>query len=76
MITNLAVVKPRAVVVPETTGVDAQSVRIIEIGILKLRPGFEPDYRTQRMNSGNPIPAGATEVYNVRDADVAGLETM
>jgi DNA polymerase-3 subunit epsilon len=73
VITNLALDRPLAILDLETTGIDPQSDRIIEISILKLAPGVEPDHRTQRVNPGIPIPAEATEVHGIRDEDVAGL---
>jgi DNA polymerase-3 subunit epsilon len=72
MIRNLAFDRPLAIVDLETTGTDPQADRIIEISILKLVPGAEPDHRTRRVNPGIPISAEATAIHGIRDEDVAG----
>jgi DNA polymerase-3 subunit epsilon len=72
MLENLALERPLAVIDLETTGIDPQKDRIVEIGILKLLPtgGREPFSR--RINPGMPIPSGATAIHGISDADVAG----
>jgi DNA polymerase III subunit epsilon len=72
MIRNLAFDRPLAIIDLETTGTDPQADRIIEISILKLVPGVEPDHRTRRVNPGIPISAEATAIHGIRDEDVAG----
>jgi DNA polymerase III subunit epsilon len=72
MLKNLALDRPLAILDMETTGTDPTSDRIIEISILKLAPGSEPDHRTRRVNPGIPIPAEAAAVHGIRDEDVAG----
>lgn len=56
----------------ETTGTNPEKDRIIEITLA------EPDRaaRTWRVNPGVPIPAGATEIHGIRDADVADAPTF
>ncbi len=73
MIKNLVLDRPLAIFDLETTGTDTQDDRIIEISVLKLAPGSEPDQRTRRVNPGIPIPAAATEIHGIRDEDVAGM---
>jgi DNA polymerase III subunit epsilon len=72
MIRNLAFDQPLAIIDLETTGTDPQTDRIIEISILKLVPGAEPDHRTRRVNPGIPISPDATAIHGIRDEDVAG----
>jgi len=72
MIRNLALDRPLAILDLETTGTDTQTDRIIELSILKLATGAEPDHRTKRVNPGIPIPADATAIHGIRDEDVAG----
>ena len=71
MIKNLILDRPLAIFDLETTGTDIQNDRIVEISILKLAPGSQPDHRTRRVNPGIPIPPGATEIHGIRDQDVA-----
>lgn len=54
----------------ETTGVDTQNDRIIEISICKVFPNGERITKTQRVNPGIPIPAEASEVHKIYDVDV------
>jgi DNA polymerase III subunit epsilon len=70
---NLVLERPLAILVLETTGVDPKIDRIIEISTLKLVPGAKPDHRGTRVNPGIPIPAEATEIHGITDADVAHL---
>jgi len=55
----------------ETTGLDAKSARIIEISVAKHLPDGTVESKTRRFNPGMPIPAEATEVHGITDADVA-----
>jgi DNA polymerase-3 subunit epsilon len=70
MLTGLVMKRPIAIFDLETTGTDPKNDRVIEISILKLKPGAEPDHRTRRINPGRPIPAEATAVHGITDADV------
>jgi DNA polymerase III subunit epsilon len=76
MIRNLALDRPLAIVDLETTGTDPQTDRIVELSILKLVPGAEPDHRTRRVNPGIPISAEATAIHGIRDEDVANLPSF
>jgi DNA polymerase III subunit epsilon len=73
VIKNLVLDRPLAIFDLETTGTNTQNDRIVEISILKLAPGRDPDHRTKRVNPGIPIPAAATEIHGIRDEDVADL---
>lgn len=56
----------------ETTGVDPQKDRIVELTLLIFRPrGVEPELKTRRFNPECPIPAEATAVHGITDDDVA-----
>lgn len=55
----------------ETTGVDAKTARIIEISVAKHMPDGTVESKTRRFNPGMPIPAEATAVHGITDADVA-----
>jgi DNA polymerase-3 subunit epsilon len=71
MIAKLAIDRPIAFLDLETTGTDVKNDRIVEISILKLKPGEAPDHRTRRVNPERPIPAEASAVHGISDADVA-----
>ncbi len=56
----------------ETTGLDVQNDRIIEISCIKILPDGRRDILTRRCNPGVPIGPDATRVHGMTDADVAG----
>ncbi len=63
--------KPLAFIDVETTGLNPYSDRIVELSILKVHPDGMEEYKSHRVNPGIPIPAKATAVHGVTDADVA-----
>ena len=71
MFQNLVLVRPLAIVDLETTGTDTQADRIVEVGVLKVFPDGRRDARCRRVNPGVPIPAAASAVHGIHDADVA-----
>ncbi len=72
MLKNLALTRPLAVIDLETTGVNPQTDRIVEACVLKLLPAGGKKQITRRLNPGIPIPAEASAVHGIFDADVAG----
>lgn len=60
----------------ETTGVQITRDRIVEISILKISPDGERETKTRRINPEMPIPAEASAVHGITDADVAGCPTF
>ncbi len=60
----------------ETTGTNVNSDRIVEISIIKLLPDGQEITRTRRINPECPIPAEATAVHHITDADVANEPTF
>ncbi len=56
----------------ETTGLNLLTDRIVEISLLKLLPSGKVVRHTQRVNPQMPIPAEATAVHHIADADVEG----
>lgn len=61
----------------ETTGTNITQDRIVEISIVKLLPGQEePLVKTRRINPEVPIPAAATAIHHITDADVASEPTF
>lgn len=55
----------------ETTGTDILNDRIVEISLIKVNPNGSEFERTRRINPEIPIPAEATAVHGISDADVA-----
>lgn len=60
----------------ETTGTNITNDRIVEISLIKVMPNGEEIERTRRINPEMPIPAEATAVHHITDADVAGEPTF
>lgn len=55
----------------ETTGVNFQNDRIVEISYIKVWPNGKEESRTIRVNPERPIPAEATAIHHITDEDVA-----
>lgn len=72
METCLKLHRPLAVIDLETTGLNPDQDRIIEIAILKILPDGETVKYVKRLNPQIPIPAEATAVHGIRNQDVAG----
>jgi DNA polymerase-3 subunit epsilon len=60
----------------ETTGISVSRDRIIEICLLKVYPDGREEIRTYRVNPERPIPAEASAVHGIYDADVADKPTF
>lgn len=60
----------------ETTGTNITHDRIVEISFLKLMPDGTTEEKTRRINPQMPIPAEATAVHHITDADVADEPTF
>ncbi len=62
----------------ETTGTNITQDRIVQISLIKLKPGDEelPPARTTLVNPGMPIPAESTAVHRITDDDVADAPTF
>ena len=60
----------------ETTGVNILRDKIVEISYIKVLPSGEEEEKTLRVNPGMPIPAEATAVHHITDADVAAEPTF
>lgn len=68
--------RPAIVFDLETTGTSLTKDRIIEISILKISPDGLEECRTRRINPEMPIPAEATAVHGITDADVRDCPTF
>lgn len=54
----------------ETTGTNITADRIVEISIIKVNPDGSTVEKTRRVNPGMHIPAEATAIHHITDADV------
>jgi DNA polymerase-3 subunit epsilon len=54
----------------ESTGIWIEKDRIIEIALVKFRPGGEKETYETRLNPGMPIPTPVTDLTGIRDEDV------
>lgn len=55
----------------ETTGLNVGSDRIVELAVIHVTPQGDVTEKVRRFNPGIPIPAGASAVHGISDADVA-----
>lgn len=55
----------------ETTGVNFQTDRIVELSYIKVHPNGKEEERTYRVNPEIHIPEETTAVHHITDADVA-----
>jgi len=76
MLKNLKLDRPIAFIDVETTGVNPNTDRVVELSVLKVHPDRKRKYHSHRVNPGVPIPAEATAVHGISDADVAKESTF
>ena len=76
METLLKLDRPIAVFDIESTGITPSRDRIVEIAVLKIMPDGESRSTVRRLNPEMPIPAGASAVHGIYDADVADCPTF
>ena len=73
---HLTLGRPLAVIDLESTGTDPVADRVVEVAVLALSPcGAEESFES-RVNPLRPIPAAATAVHGIADADVRGAPTF
>lgn len=70
---NISLKRPLVIFDLETTGINTTHDRIVEMCLLKVFPDGMEELRTLRFNPGIPIPAQATAVHGISDADVADM---
>jgi len=76
MLENLNLTRPLVFFDIESTGVNPQRDRIVELSIIKLLPEGGDERTTRRLNPTIPIPAGASQIHGIYDADVAHAPTF
>lgn len=57
----------------ETTGLDPETDRIVEIGLVKVHPDGRRESLCERVNPERDIPDTAARVHGIRTEDVCGL---
>ncbi|MBN1269055.1 MAG: 3'-5' exonuclease, partial [Kiritimatiellae bacterium] len=73
---KLKLQRPLAVFDIESTGVNRRKDRIIDLAIVTLLPDGSQSTFTFRVNPEMPIPAQATKVHGITDADVKDCPTF
>ena len=73
---NLKLTRPLAVFDLETTGVDVEKDKIVQLAIIRVEPyGTRRTFETL-VNPERPIPPEATAVHGIKDTDVANAPTF
>jgi DNA polymerase-3 subunit epsilon len=72
MFRNLVLARSLTLIDLESTGLNPHIDRIVEISVLKIHRGGASQHVTCRLNPGVPIPAEASGIHGIYDADVAG----
>ena len=69
---RLGLQRPMAFIDLETTGLDTNEARIVQLATLKLTPGGKTILHSRMVNPGMPIPPGAVAIHGITDQSVAG----
>ncbi|MCP4573517.1 MAG: 3'-5' exonuclease [bacterium] len=73
---NLHLTRPLVVFDLETTGIDVEKDRIVQIGMIRVEPGGERTDWESLVNPERPIPPEATAVHGISDDDVRDAPTF
>jgi len=73
---NLKLDRPLVVFDLETTGTDVDNDRIVQIALVRVAPDGRKAQLSSLVNPLRPIPAGATAVHGITDADVRDQPTF
>lgn len=76
LMTNLHLAKPIAFIDVETTGLNTQQDRIVDICITKIYPDGKEESLSSLINPCMPIPIESTQIHGITDADVDGKPTF
>jgi DNA polymerase-3 subunit epsilon len=60
----------------ETTGININRDRIVEISLLKIYPNGKEESKTRRINPEMPIPPETTKIHGITDEDVKDCPTF
>ncbi len=73
---NLKLERPLVFFDLETTGVNLNNDRIVELSIVKIFPNGRQEVKTRRINPEMHIPEGSSLVHGIYDEDVANEPTF
>lgn len=73
---HLTLSRPLLILDLESTGTDPAADRVVELALLTLFPDRPTELFQTKVNPGRPIPAAATAVHGIRDADVRDAPTF
>jgi len=73
---NLKLKKPLAVFDLETTGINIQKDRIVEVSVVKALINGETESKTFRVNPEIPIPLEASLIHGIYDEDIKDAPTF
>jgi len=74
--TNLHLIRPIAFIDIETTGLNTQQDRIVDICIIKIHPNGTEETLNSTINPNIPIPIESTQIHRITDADVKEKPTF
>lgn len=74
--TNLQLTRPIAFIDIETTGLNTQQDRIVDICIIKIHPDGTEEMLNSVINPSIPIPIESTQIHGITDTDVIGKPTF
>jgi len=67
---QINLVNPLIFIDLETTGINVNKDRVVEISMLKVFPNGKEESKTRRINPEMPIPPEATAIHGITDEDV------
>jgi len=73
---HLTLTKPMAVIDLETTGLNKQEDRIVDICVIKILPNGEEVTLKSLINPTMPIPPESTQIHGIKDEDIQGKPTF
>ena len=73
---NLQLTRPLVVFDLETTGIDVEKDRIVQIAMIRIEPGGGRTTFDTLVNPERPIPPEASNVHGIQDADVRDEPTF
>ena len=73
---NLPLTRPLVVFDLETTGIDVEKDKIVQIAMIRIEPGGERTTFETLVNPEQPIPPGASAVHGIKDEDVRDKSTF
>lgn len=73
---TLKLTRPLVVFDAETTDIDTQKDKIIELAMTKIFPDGKRESKTRRINPEMPIPKEASDIHEIYDSDVINEPTF